>query len=139
MEKEFVPYEQALALKELDYKEKCLASFYTYDIENFKKNRYDYRGKFNIDYSSEDDYVINTDKSYYVATPTFSQAFRWFREKYDLHENVGIKHFIEKTYCYSIVSTSIPHYIHDKSHFASYEEAELECLKKLIEIVKAKK
>ena len=138
MEKEFVPYEQALALKELDYKEKCLASFYTYDIENFKKNRYDYRGKFNIDYSSEDDYVINTDKSYYVATPTFSQAFRWFREKHDLQASNIM--FSNGKY-----DTGITRYKGTQSVWGNgpiydtFEEAELECLKKLIEIINERK
>jgi hypothetical protein len=102
-------------LKELGFDESCLKS---YGIDGL---------------------LNQNDHSLYLSAPLYQQAFRWFREKYDLHENVGIKHFIEKTYCYSIVSTSIPHYIHDKSHFASYEEAELECLNKLIEIIKNKK
>jgi len=63
-------------------------------------------------------------------------VLRWFREKYDLHGKVGIYHFIENTYCYSIVSKNAPHYIHKESQFETYEEAELECLKKLISIVK---
>ena len=134
MEKEFVPYEVALRLKVLGFKEKCLASFYTYDIENFKENKFDYRGKFNIDYSSEDDYIINTDKSYYIAAPTFYQAFRWFREKYHIFHNID-KLFADE-FGYTI-------YENDKEpmnyfNFNTYEEAEIACLKKMIEIVKEK-
>ena len=39
MTKEFIPYEQALALKELGFDEHCLASFYTYTDENFILNK----------------------------------------------------------------------------------------------------
>ena len=118
MEKYFIPYEQALALKKLGFDEPCFG-FYN-DMENNKLMG----GNFPCDGRN--------------SAPLYQQVFRWFREKYDLYGNVGIKHFIEKTYCYNIVSTIIPHYIYDKSHFASYEEAELECLKKLIEVVKNK-
>ena len=34
MEKEFVPYEPSLVLKELGFDGKCLAGFYTYADEN---------------------------------------------------------------------------------------------------------
>ena len=127
MDKEFIPYEQALALKELGFDEPCLAQYKKYDV-----------GEATLDIGfSKNEIIMQFHKlSKFCSASLYQQAFRWFREKYDLHENVGIKHFIEKTYCYSIVSTSIPHYIHNKSHFASYEEAELECLKELIEIVK---
>jgi len=132
MNKEFITYEQALALKELGFKEKCLASFYTYDIENFKEDKFDYRGKFNVDYYSEDDYIINTDKSYYIATPLYQQAFRWFREKYRLYpiidSFVGVKGVVKFFY-------KLPMY--DET-FDTYEEAESACLDKLIEIVKSK-
>jgi hypothetical protein len=145
MEKEFVPYEVALRLKVLGFKEKCLASFYTYDIENFKENKFDYRGKFNIDYSSEDDYIINTDKSYYIAAPTFYQAFRWFREKYDLFPIVQ-PYFPSNRLTWNIifmdnfsinVGDGDGEYV-ESEIIGSYEEAEIACLKKMIEIVKEK-
>ena len=118
MEKDFAPYEQALALKELGFDEECLSAFFDDKIKRC-------------------DYVQNS-KSNYLSAPTYSQAFRWFREKYDLHGKVGIYHFIENTYCYNIISKNVPHYIYKESQFESYEEAELECLKKLISIVKEK-
>ena len=141
MEKEFLTYEDALALKELGYKEKCLASFYTYDIENFKKDKFDYRGKFNIDYSGEDDYVINTDKSYYVTTPLYPQAFRWFREKgiygeptSDLSNNLE-----DRVFVYSSYSESGGYFVDRSEEYDTYEEAQLACLRKLIERLKQNK
>ena len=131
MENEFIPYEQALALKELGFDEPCLAFYWI-------------TGKFYI--ASEHHNCVGFHKQNQlgdynydsISAPLYQQAFRWFRKEYDLHENIGIKHFVEKTYCYNIVDISVPHYIHDTSHFLSYREAELECLKKLIEIVKNK-
>jgi hypothetical protein len=52
----------------------------------------------------------------------YQQAFRWFRDKYDLF--ISIMHY-ENGYS-----------INDLRRFDTYEEAELACLKKLIEIVK---
>ena len=86
--KEFVPYDESLALKELGFNEKCLAGFYTYVDENLVLDKYDYRGKFNINYSDEDDYIINTDKTYYISAPLYQQAFRWLYQKLDIEKGV---------------------------------------------------
>ena len=124
MDKEFVKYEIALELKELGFNEDYFG-FYWF---NGSSNRWVLETK-----EYEDEY------SKTISAPTFSQAFRWFREKCDLHGKVGIYHFIENTYCYNIVSKNVPHYIHKESQFETYEEAELECLRKLIQIVKEQK
>lgn len=122
MEKEFIPYEQALALKELGYNEKGLA-FYT-------ENAYGDGQKlqwFRKPNDCNNDYV-------FISAPTFSQTFRWFREKYELYYTIegsikeGFQYFVY-TYEYEIKSEEL---------FNIYEEAELECLKKLIEIIKNK-
>ena len=84
MEKQFVTYEIALKLKELGFDEKCMASYYTYDIKNFSKGKYDYRGKFEFDYSTEDQYIVNSNETYYVSAPIWGQVIDWLREKYNL-------------------------------------------------------
>jgi hypothetical protein len=124
MEKEFIPYAEALALKELGFDEPCISRFVK-SSSGLCKYEFRYGNPYNYN---------KLDLS--LSRPTYSQAFRWFREKYDLHGKVGIHHFTENTYGYSIVSKNSPHYIHDESRFISYEEAELGCLIKLIEIVK---
>jgi hypothetical protein len=135
MEKEFCPYEQALSLKELGFDVKCLAGFYTHIDENFVLNIYDYRGKLNINYSSDDDYIVNTDKKHYISAPLYQQAFRWFREKYALTSSVGIIYKDETRtdfeFWYYILG-----YEDEELFYETHEEAELECLKKLIKIVK---
>ena len=62
MESLFCPYKQSLALKELRFEEPCMRGW-------------DKNGK--IWYHPDSDIVLDN--------PTFSQAFRFFREKYGLH------------------------------------------------------
>jgi hypothetical protein len=71
-----------------------------------------------------------------LSAPLYQQAFRWFREKHGLDYEItsagkkGEYHSFVHGYVYGNNGSS-------PSVF-SYEEAELECLKKLIEIVKEK-
>ena len=120
MEKEFVPYEQALALKELGFDEKCGACYYKkFDNEiGYHKVYRDFN------------FVQLT-----VSAPTFSQAFRFFREKYGLHYII-CKNIQTDGYGYREVIL-IPYMEENENTiFKTYEEAELECLVKLIEIAK---
>ena len=115
LEKEFVPYEQALALKDLGFDEPCITS-YNKSEKLFK--------------IWEDEQVIGITK---CSAPTFSQAFRWLREKYGLYSWITIELGNKSTFCWVLsgehTSTQYAAYFH------TYEEAELACLRKLIEIV----
>ena len=125
MEKEFIPYEQSLALKELGFDEPCI---YYVDKDN---NSYIYN------FQTHPDEFIEWCGVNVIPTPTFSQAFKWFRENHSLFPYV--EYFLEEKFDYVIVSK-----MYDKpidyldGKFDTYEEAELACLKKLIEIVKEK-
>ena len=130
MEKEFIPYEQALALKELGFDEPCFGYYYTLNGKDWKfaeKSEY---------YRLDDE--INIGSKFSLLSPTFSQAFRWFREKYNLWNmiyprdgwNYSINRVDETTSCSGESFHSV--------EINEYEEVELECLKKLIEIVKEK-
>jgi hypothetical protein len=133
MEKEFVPYEQALALKELGFDEPCLAFSYT-------KSEFGYiaHSVYLIDYLDTDSMVKNSEKEYYYARPTFSQAFRWFRERYGYHIELFVDD--DKTFGFMIsYFTKIERL--DKPvqrKYVTHEEAELECLETLIELLKEK-
>ena len=117
MNNEFVPYEQSVELKELGFDEPCITCYDKLEmVASHGKNVFDYKN-----YNSS---------GYMVSRPTFSQAFRWFREKYldILVKEYGlIPHF-----------TIIQNMFLDSDKIWTYEEAELACLKKLIEIVKSK-
>ncbi len=125
MEKEFIPYEQALALKELGYNRKCLGQFNTHQGDKWL---------FSIDLSGEGQYPSN---SRACLAPTYSQSFRWFREKY---KYMGIVlPFGYSLFDYRIYSSDKGEHLIGSTEYNTYEEAELECLKELIEIVKEKK
>jgi hypothetical protein len=120
MEKEFVPYDLAIKLKELGFNEPC---FGWYDGR--------YIASINQDYCKNSEEWLNT---IHCATPTFSQCFRWFREKHKLHSNVIIGKI---NFGFKI------QYLSDYTNnwyegYSTYEEAELACLIKLIEIVESK-
>jgi hypothetical protein len=121
MKKEFVPYEQALALKELGFDEQCLA---LYDLD----------GKITIEFVNWNN-AINRKDNYLISASLYSQAFRWFREKYGMVFNlIGSGPYYPSI---SFISTDGNSEI-ELGEFETYEEAELECLVKLIEIVKEK-
>lgn len=125
MEKEFCIYTQALALKELGFDEPCLKmAMSEIDIINAER-------------TDEGDYPKNSDLySHWVAIPTYSAAFRWFREKHNLVVNF-ISYRIVKPgeYNWSITWN-------DEAKASgivkTYEAAEQACLDKLIEIYKNK-
>jgi hypothetical protein len=120
MNKEFVPYEQALELKELGFDEPCLKLWektilFTSLVnpEEFKK-------------------VIS---ERYASAPLYQQAFRWFREKHGMVFNlVGSGPYYPSIAFILIDGNSDI----ELGEYKSYEEAELACLKQLIEIIKNK-
>jgi hypothetical protein len=122
MEKEFVTYEQALALKELGFDEECFAF---------------YNGKFldSTDYNFDDD--TSKDIGLCIKVPLKQQVFRWFREKYDL---TGLIHIGSKEFSFSVNKdghriTPLKEYL---NYNGTYEEAENVCIDKLIELAKQK-
>jgi hypothetical protein len=149
MEKEFVPYEQALALKELGFNEPFLGRFYTKSKSKMfgldeKGRHYPITNTSKKLYTLGEHFVLNGDNA--ITAPLYQQAFRWFREKYGISVSISInwEEGIGKDSSYGKYSCSLEHKSYDESIgefigvFKRYEEAELACLKKLIEIVKEK-
>ena len=130
----FVPYEQALTLKELGFDEPCFGWFRSTLIpSNFTE--YFLETEFGMN-ESPSDWVNNNFLDKACSAPLYQQAFRWFREKYGLHYQIEyMDDYLQ--YGYVITEISINTELEEKYNF-TYEEAELECLKKLIEIVKNK-
>lgn len=121
---QFVPYEQALELKELGFNELCIAAYdeeLELGIQDFEQN-------------------YNTFPKHIIAAPLWQQAFDWFRNHHKLEYciNKSNEYFYE-IYNYKDnkeegeISSMQSGWIYN-----SYEEACLECLKKLIEIIKEK-
>jgi len=127
MEKEFVPYELALRMKQLGFDESSIAYY-----NKSKKLHFD-------------KYTTSHWPSTCLA-PLYQQAFRWFREKYDLNGFVGYLPNAKKWYSsYLDIKWSGKEYMkamktEDRGiRFETCEEAELACLKKLIEVVEQSK
>ena len=80
LEKDFFPYEQALALKELGFDEPCLAWFSeTKKLQIAPETYKKWTGK-----PCNNSNIINVFNVDCISAPTFSQAFKFIREKYNL-------------------------------------------------------
>jgi hypothetical protein len=124
IEKEFIPYELALELKQLGFNENCIATYdedRDFELQDFEQN-------------------YDTFPPHIISSPTYSQAFRWFREKHQLIHYIswvykktydGVDWFFKIKGINMANNNVVPH---DETRFGTYEEAELNCLKKLIEI-----
>lgn len=121
MYKEFVPYEESLALKELGFDEPCFGEYRQWDGSRPWLQLYQ-----DLDGCSTDpaDYEYTCE----CKAPTFSQAFRFFREKYNLHYEIEYNGHKYLGYVSGMTANI----------FLTYEEAELACLRRLIQIVKEK-
>jgi hypothetical protein len=122
MNKEFIPYEQALELKELGFDDYNIAWYAIVD---------------------EKPKMVFLNYGSHLCAPLYQQAFRWFREKHYLFSVIDVDQTMEPLFCYSLSkykgdfqwNNILPTY---SELYYTYEEAELACLKKLIEIVKNK-
>ncbi len=114
MTKEFAPYELAVKLKALGFDEPCFG-YYLEDGTRVPAS-----------YSEEGTaYPSNTDLlPEWSAAPLYQQAFKWFREKYDLF--ISIFHY-ENGYA-----------INNLRRFDTHEEAEVALLTSLIELAESR-
>jgi hypothetical protein len=138
MEKEFVPYELALRMKQLGFDGSCFAIWSGFDEQNFSITDTIrlYSSGFRINGTQSSKFYINDFNSLRVAAPTFSQVFRWFREKYDLHHVIHqftFKKGTDEEYLAEVAKADDTF-----SECRTYEDAEVACLEKLIEIIEEK-
>ena len=131
MNKEFIPYNEALALKELGFDEPCF-TFYP------NEGKIGFNGKY---HSIKEGYKNSTVNDIWikkygkdfecVTAPTFSQAVRWLLILVNKNKHFSNKWTISynEDYCSLFLGGC------NMEVF----KAELECLKKLIETVKEKK
>lgn len=114
--KEFVPYPLALRLKKLGFNNPCFG-FYWYDTKQLVYEN-----------------AIGSHHGVHINAPTFSQAFRWFRKEYAMFHNIDRIFLDEFGYTISNEKDEPLNFF----DFNSWEEAELNCLEKLIEITEYK-
>lgn len=124
MENEFIPYEQALALKELGFDEECLG-FYEVRLGapltiTFTPTSY------------LEDYIAIADYECYV--PLWQQAFKWFLEKHKLWFRPDYYDETRTDYTGSIHELGRYSALTNLDEYDSVELLELEALKKLIDL-----
>jgi hypothetical protein len=150
MEKEFVPYELALRMNQIGFDNvPCLAIWYNVpELDDYEF--FDFSNHFSYQHY-ETQYYANKGFKDAVLAPTCSQAFRWFREKYNIFPEILTDCTTEPKFCYTYTrffgnqndlssegwgwENNIGQY---SLLYRTYEEAELDCLEKLIEIVEQK-
>lgn len=132
MEKEFVSYEIALELKQLGFDDPCIGKFYYNQLE------------IGGIWTNND---FKEDPDIFISAPLYQQVFRWFREKYNLRGFIGFRPNTKQFDCHIYdMSLSGLEYAKQRTmeefnkdpKVGTYEEAELTCLMKLIEIAKNK-
>jgi hypothetical protein len=136
MEKEFVDYNTALALKELGFDEPCI---YYVDEQN---------NSFIYNFQTHPDEFMEWCGVKVIPTPTYSKVFRWFRKNHNLQHEItrqGSKYWLLTIFETDKVTANgvfngkrynLEEELNNEPD--TYEEAELACLRKLIEIVKNK-
>lgn len=143
----FVPQKESLELKEIGFNEPCLAKYAIYNPKDpvalFPQSQDFFKGYFN--FCKNSDY---TDK---IAAPLYQQAFNWFREKHGITcvimDFIDDETGIEWDYSIHKIGTDVDengnwiplvdYSTNDPQRkFKTYENAQLACLQKLIEICK---
>ncbi len=143
MKKEFVPYELAVKLKSLGFNKPCFAKYTIIPEDEIDWFMIPEQGITNkTSFGSSKNYNSKSfEEEGTISAPTFSQAFRWFREKYHIHGEPFYKGGLNKQtswYDYKIYSTIDWINTNPKQQWKTYEEAEIACLERLIEIVESK-
>ena len=132
MKKEFIPYTQALALKELGFDEPCFGLYHN------DKTFYPTQCKSHEQFHGQ-----------ICSAPLRQQSFRFFREKHEWQHSIeptADQHSHQLGYNYWIwnYKTGEEYHTMPKNRpsgdweYKTYEEAELACLDKLIELAKNK-
>jgi hypothetical protein len=140
MEKEFIPYEQALELKELGFDEPLLGRFYTkpkckmFGIDE-KGRHYPIKNTPKKLYILGEHFVLNDDNV--TIAPLYQQVFKWFRKKHDIDFSINTTYsrYNENTSKkYSGVIDNKTAFI-NVGFYETYEEAEFAGLQKMIKII----
>ena len=143
MEKEFVSYTLALKLKVLGFDEPCFGYYVDGELRGINLGIEELGGVEpyyqRFGFHTLSNHNIDNQNKIVVTAPTFSQAFRWFREKYNLICRVSVTSYgctLDEQEFYCVITSKYGTASYEI--FNTYEEAELDCLEKLIEIIEEK-
>ena len=114
----FVPYQQSLELRELGFDEICLTHYWGENILNEAYGGW-----------------MKNSNTKYVMAPTWEQAFKWFRENYNLIGLVEGGYDNGKNIFTYVIWDGFKDNMIDE-YFDTYEDTQLTCLKEIINIKK---
>jgi hypothetical protein len=129
LQKEFVPYEVTLKMKELGFDEPCFGWYENNELVTL------------LDCTHPEDrieFIKVEEISKRISAPTLSQSFKFFREKYKLSVLIHdcLDDYIGEIVEWTLTEDKIIHEVPNR--IKTYEEAELACLEKLMQIVEHK-
>jgi hypothetical protein len=128
MDKEFVSYEIALALKELGFNESCFGCYELSELRDYKKGL---EVSWIMTLNTLNGYRIYDDETQ-MSAPLKQQVFKWFREKYKIRFIIQSSMSDLGEYFKLIFPNGETRSV----AYPTYEEAENACIDKLIEIAK---
>jgi hypothetical protein len=143
--KEFVPYKIAKDMKSIEFVEPCLG-YWALQMKSDKIPEFHYNTRIStseqIDqgqWYNHNEYIIVGDKlkfksDHIWSAPTYQQALRWLRKKHKMH--CIVTPFVDGTY-HGHIYTDTDEGV-DCGFFESHEEAELECIKRIVLTLKKK-
>jgi hypothetical protein len=132
MIEEIVPYEESLALSQIGFVQSCWHAYHDLTWPSKEdKHKLETFHSLTSYMSSHAHQYINP-----VLAPTYSQAFRWFRNMHNLEGSAEKSNDFEwyKFNIYSYLPNS-KKLIYWDIEMETYEEAELACLRNLIKLV----
>lgn len=150
MEIEFIPYDLAIRLKSLGFNETCFAYY------NHKKELYDispdsFTAKNSgVHYNVKIYNIFNKSVQRKLCTaPTWKSAFKWFRDEHQIYHEIGTDCTTSPKFSYGYnrfygnpkdLTEREWYWVDGVNSFylyRTYEEAEYECLDKLIELIES--
>lgn len=148
MEKEFVPYKQALSLKEIGFDEPCLAHLIGFGDGTIENGRYVINHQqvfYPNDHTALDDKAEELGLHPFVicGVPLYQQAFRWFRER-DFHTTIESYHCLGNDKPFGLGIDQKINGIWDyvdysgDGNFDTYEEAQIKAIESILEIMEKK-
>jgi len=131
---DFVLYDEALEMKDIGFDEPCFG-FFTYKRDIRRYINHD--GELNNFQCVKNSSITMGDG--WCAAPTYAQCFRWFRKKYQFSHSIH-RYWDDGQFLgfYRMIESFDGEVIINTETFKEYEEAELDCLRELIKIVKTK-
>ena len=140
MEMNFIPIEEAKDIEELGFDYHCFADLIGFGDGTIVGDHYvlkEERMFINGDYITSEDVAEDLELHQFgiCGVPLWQQAFEFFREKYHIQAEILWRGDMD-CFCYKTGNFEYGSHTFSENDYKTYEEAQLECLRTLIKLVK---